>query len=1129
MRRLASILLLTLFCTVLPAQQMTREMIRLANDLYDAINKGRQQEADVLADRYLAFCTDDNLRYGPYYAEAKHVKAHTAAAKGDFRQAQQIMDEVIAARTDKRATSNDDRLGDSYFDRGKYYSQQKIIDKAIDDLQAAAAAYQKAKEHSKYAKALCQTAVFYRYRKAPGDADLEVECYEKAFPCVEKGTLEYLSVASTMIKVYNEQGKSAKASKLAKQMQKTGKKISENEPLRYAEFLLSASVADANLGQYEQALAYANEALAIYEEANQSSDHNYAVLLKNTGDCHYHLQNFQEALTYYEKAEPLLLQTEGESGSVYLGCKLQLNATNAKVGLDIGKVRDFLNDLENKVNNATDKSTINYANSLFELAKGEAKLGNYEKAASWGELALEQYKTRGDSLLQANAHSALSVYYARLNKQELADKHNTLALQISKRPGSSQTEANALNQHGLTLYDKGLYAEADSVFQQALSQFQKSGRAASTDYANALCNRALCQDKLKEYKTAISLTREALDLKTSILGQEHGENVMLLFNLAMYYHRIGQMDSVADYYHRAITLQTLQVRNNFSFQSTRQRELYWQGKSYLYQKAPLLATTPDKTPAELLTDIYNAQLFTKGILLNSEIDFRRLLQKSADKTVLAQYDELQELRAELQQCYEAKTGEGQNNIPDLQRRITQLEYAIVRQCKEYGDFTQNLSLTADSVRRSLQPDEAAVEFLEANINYGGQPDRLYLALILRPQWEAPHACRLFFRSDMEALGYPANVPVSQLLSKAEWQNKIYNDNKLGQLVWGELLANIDGAKHIFFAPTGAFYQWGIEYMPVGNNGTRISDTLSVSRLSSTKMLAQRSSASKSLGNGEAVIYGGLEYENMSVEQMQAYHEMGDDEEIEDDEDFAAELAAELEMADSLAMLAMTERGDRVENLPASKKEVDDIEMLLYNAGKDFTRHTGFGGTEESFKRLSGQDISLLHVATHGFSYPIEESSRHEWLRSSAASSSIPTDPLCYSGLLFSGCNNKMQNPQDFPTDIEDGILTAQEISQLNLQNLQLTVLSACQTGTGMLQEDGVFGVQRGFKKAGAHTLVMSLWSVSDAATMLMMTTFYKALLSGVPRHQAFLQAQAAVREVYPAPHYWAPFIMLDDI
>jgi CHAT domain-containing protein len=81
----------------------------------------------------------------------------------------------------------------------------------------------------------------------------------------------------------------------------------------------------------------------------------------------------------------------------------------------------------------------------------------------------------------------------------------------------------------------------------------------------------------------------------------------------------------------------------------------------------------------------------------------------------------------------------------------------------------------------------------------------------------------------------------------------------------------------------------------------------------------------------------------------------------------------------------------------------------------------------------------------------------------------------------------------------------------------------------MLSADGVFGVQLGFKKAGAHTLVMSLWSVNHAATQLMMTSFYEGILSGLPRQDAFMKAQAKVRATYPEPHFWAPFIMLDDI
>ncbi len=890
MMRIASFLLLVLSCTILPAQELTQEMSKIAHELYEAVNRGKPDEADSIADKYLSLCTKDEYCYGIYYAEAKHVKAHTAAAKGDYALAQRLMDEVIASRLDSRTYPNDERIGDSYFDRGTYHFQQQNTDQAIADLKAAAESYKKAHKSNKYATALCQVAQYYKFRGAPGDAEQESKCYELAFPCVKKGSAEYLSVASRMIAAYNEQGKYSQASKLGNQLKKTAQKVFEKQPIRYADFLLSASVAGANTKQYAQALAYADEAFVIYEEAGQTSDHNYAILLKNAADCHFYLQHYGEALSFYEKARPLLFAAEGDAGKVYQSCFQQLIATNARLGRTDLAQEYSQQQQEQLFSGINDTTTLGYANSLATQAQMQADMGNYGGAASWGERALRRYEARGDSLQQALMLYTLSNYYTHLGQQELADSLTRLTLQLSHRRGYIQTEADALHQQAVSLYNKKQYSQADEVCLQALSLLRESNMASSTAYASTLCDRALFQSTLDNLDSAISLTHEALDLQTGILGPEHGDNVMLLFNLAIYHHRLGQMDSVAHYYHRAITLQTQLVRNNFSFQSTRQREHFWQRKNYLYQTAPLLVTSPEKASPSLLTDIYDAQLFTKGILLNSEIDFRRILQKSADKEVLGWYDELQAKKAELQQCLEAKAGDGKERIPSLQHRISQLEYAIVRQCKVYGDFTQNLSLTSDSVRGCLKPKEAAVEFLEAEVIYDDKPDRLYLALILRPEWDAPHACRLFFRSDMEELGYPAAQTVSELLSQKEWQNKIYTDGRLGQLVWGKLLEQLDGVTHVYFAPTSIFYQWGIEYMPIGDEGVRISDKLNVYRLSSTKLLAQRSKQAD-ITDGEAVIYGGLEYENMTVAQMQAFHEMGGDE-VEEEEDFTAIYEAE---------------------------------------------------------------------------------------------------------------------------------------------------------------------------------------------------------------------------------------------
>ena len=203
-------------------------------------------------------------------------------------------------------------------------------------------------------------------------------------------------------------------------------------------------------------------------------------------------------------------------------------------------------------------------------------------------------------------------------------------------------------------------------------------------------------------------------------------------------------------------------------------------------------------------------------------------------------------------------------------------------------------------------------------------------------------------------------------------------------------------------------------------------------------------------------------------------------------------------------------------------------------------------TETTFKNLSGQKKNLLHIATHGF-YWSESTAERKKAMEKLSFLKIGDDRPRYvedkamtrSGLLFAGANNTF-NEVEIPAGVDDGVLTAQEISQLDLRGLDLLVLSACQTGLGEIKGDGVFGLQRGFKKAGAQTIMMSLWEVSDDATKDLMTQFYTALTTGKTKREAFNQAQQYVKDhdsdysYRPSnlrnkrPH-WAAFILLDTM
>lgn len=130
------------------------------------------------------------------------------------------------------------------------------------------------------------------------------------------------------------------------------------------------------------------------------------------------------------------------------------------------------------------------------------------------------------------------------------------------------------------------------------------------------------------------------------------------------------------------------------------------------------------------------------------------------------------------------------------------------------------------------------------------------------------------------------------------------------------------------------------------------------------------------------------------------------------------------------------------------------------------------------------------------------------------------------GLFFAGAQNTLWE-MDTEKLKDDGILTAHEISVLDFRGLKLAVLSACETGLGAVEQDGVFGLQRGFKQAGTQSILMSLWNVNDAATQLLMTEFYKNLIDGYNQYDALKKAQGVVKSKFEDPKYWAAFILID--
>ncbi len=196
------------------------------------------------------------------------------------------------------------------------------------------------------------------------------------------------------------------------------------------------------------------------------------------------------------------------------------------------------------------------------------------------------------------------------------------------------------------------------------------------------------------------------------------------------------------------------------------------------------------------------------------------------------------------------------------------------------------------------------------------------------------------------------------------------------------------------------------------------------------------------------------------------------------------------------------------------------------SGISVTNQTREKASEEAFKTLGVSGYDIIHLATHGFFLRDSAQVSRNIFFSRVDDNTISHNPLLRSGLALAGAN-RAWNGERVPTGVDDGILTAQEIKDLDLSKTQMVVLSACETGLGDINTDGVFGLQRAFKSAGVQTIVMSLWKVSDNATSLLMTEFYRVLLASGDRHKAFREAKEAVRARFPEAYYWAGFVILD--
>lgn len=541
----------------------------------------------------------------------------------------------------------------------------------------------------------------------------------------------------------------------------------------------------------------------------------------------------------------------------------------------------------------------------------------------------------------------------------------------------------------------------------------------------------------------------------------------------------------------ALDLILVDAKKRLPFIDKELKENYWAEVSK--QLGQVVAQVDESSSTSFRLAVYNAILMAKGFLLTSEkAEKHAIYNEEALREYIPLHKELEEYEAS-KLPWGTMTDNSAGKYVEHYMKSMKLQMATNGVIEKYYEF---MHIRFDAIANTLHENDVVLDYYDYPLENG---DQQYVAFVYKKGMEAPVFVKACKESDLQdvylqvaANKYDDGTPFH--ISEAYNSIWVYSA-KLCDMIINGVLKHIELSpdSRIYFVPSGSLYKIPVESLVVEDGTeTTVSDLYTnFTRISHVRtLLTPYDSDLNSIG-----LFGGLNYGDESTEDSPTRGYI-----IGMDDRAPTPLAPWGELKQTLS-------------------EVRNISFLWQMAKRTNTEvHIGLDGTPEKFKELSERGCSVLHLATHGFFETKNTKVNIPGLQGAYR-------PMDLTGIVMSNGNEGWLHGNNMH---HEGILTATDIAKMDLSQTKLVVLSACYTGEGVVRSDGVFGLQRAFKKAGAGSLVMSLWNESDEVGSQFMSVFYSHLLSeNIDKKQAFKLAKAEIRRRFPHPLFWANFIMID--
>ena len=868
--------------------------------------------------------------------------------------------------------------------------------------------------------------------------------------------------------LYQDMGEYAKAEPLYQEALRIRQKVLGPEHPGTASSLNNLALLYQDMHEYAKAEPLYREALRICQKVLRPEHPETATSLNNLATLYWRMGEYAKAEPLYQEALRIRRKVLGPEHPETASTLNSLAVLYQDMG-EYGKAEPLYQEALQIWQKILGPEHPDAATSLNNLASLYQAMGEYAKAEPLFQEALRiRKKVLGPEHPDtAESLNNLALLYEGMGEDAKAEPLFQETLQIVQKVLGKEHPDTAISLNNLAALYQAMaeYAKAEPLFQEALRIRQKILGPDHPETAISLNNLGALYWTMGEYAKAEPLYQEALRIRQKILAPWHPDTALSLDNLALLEFDLGRIDEATALARQASAAELTILSKVFSFTSEQQRLAYLD-VFHPYSLFPFLKGTE--------ADLANAVLRYKGVVLDSIVEDRLLAEASQgteDQKLVEQLNlDKRQLGQLLLQPVQKLSAETNQRIEALEGEVEKIESQLAQHVAGLGQVRHALSVSLEQVQPTIPNDGALIEYLRYGHYLGKEKwEQRYGAIVLLSKG-APLWIPLGKASEIEHL-----VRRYGALVRGSPQEDELSENL--QALYEALWAPIDQAlpsqiKRIIISPDGE-----LNFISFATLLTKdkqfLAQTYEVQYVASGRDLLREPKPSTSK---EVVLFANPDFDLAST-TMLAKADNGSGSirgsEKRDVEDWS------------------------FESLTGTQKESDELTKKFIGWGWTPTDFTAKEATKEALLKIHSPYI--LHLATHGFFAKEDPTATQPDAlsndRQSVTKSRFFKNPMHRSGLALAGAQTTIEawKRDEVPPVENDGILTAEDVSTLDLQGTWLVTLSACDTGSGEARAgEGVMGLRRGFIQAGVQNLLMTLWPISDEVTVQIMSDFYEA-------------------------------------